>query len=149
LLDARVRDTVSAAGFWSARALAATTAETALVEPTEHGLATRLTQFWNSWQDLGNTPDQGAAAATVLQSASELATQIAGGYRALGTQWADGRQSAERTAAHINTAGSQTAQLNTEIREALGAGRSANELIDQRDSLVQTTARLAGAKGTL
>src|SRR5690606_38479652 len=28
-------------------------------------------------------------------------------------------------------------------------GRSANELIDRRDSLVQTTARLVGARGTL
>lgn len=149
LLDARVRDTASAAGFWSARALAATTAETALAEPTEHGLAGRLTQFWNSWQDLGNTPDQGAAAATVLQSAAELTAQIAGGYRAVATQWTDGRQSAERAVAQINTAATQIAQLNTEIRDALGAGRSANELIDQRDAFVQTTARLAGAKGTL
>ncbi|GAA2900277.1 flagellar hook-associated protein FlgK [Microbacterium esteraromaticum] len=149
LLDARVRDTAGAAGFWSARALAATTAETALAEPTEHGLAARLSQFWNAWQDLGNTPDQGAAAATVLQSASELATRIAGGYRAVATQWADARQSAERTVAQLNTAASQIAQLNTEIRDALGAGSSANELIDRRDALVQTTARLAGARGTL
>jgi len=149
LLDARVRDAAGAAGFWSARALAATTAETALAEPTEHGLSARLSQFWSAWQDLGNTPDQGAAAATVLQSASELATRIAGGYRAVATQWADARQSAERTVAQLNTAASQIAQLNTEIRDALGAGRSANELIDRRDALVQTTARLAGARGTL
>ncbi len=149
LLDARVRDTASAAGFWSARALAATTAETALAQPSAHGLSARLTQFWNSWQDLGNTPDQGAAAATVLQSAAELTAQIAGGYRAVATQWSDGRQSAERSVAQINTAASQIAQLNTEIRDALSAGRSANELIDQRDALVQTTARLTGARGTL
>ena len=149
LLDARVRDTAGAAGFWAARALAATTAETALAEPTEHGLATRLSQFWNAWQDLGNTPDQGAAAATVLQSASELATRIAGGYRAVATQWTDARQSAERTVTQLNTAASQIAQLNTDIRDALAAGRSANELIDRRDALVQTTARLAGARGTL
>lgn len=149
LLDARVRDTSAAAGFWSVRALAATTAEKALAEPSEHGLAARLTQFWNSWQDLGNAPEKGAAAAVVLQSATELSTRIAGGYRAVAAQWADARSSAERTVTQINAAAEQIADLNVEIRNALAAGRSANELIDSRDTLVQTVSRLSGARGTL
>ncbi|PJI53238.1 flagellar hook-associated protein FlgK, partial [Methylobacterium radiotolerans] len=33
LLDARVRDTLGASGYWATRALAATTAESALAEP--------------------------------------------------------------------------------------------------------------------
>ena len=149
LLDARVRDTAAAAGFWSVRALAATSAEKTLAEPSEHGLSARLTQFWNAWQDLGNAPDEGAAAAVVLQSATELSTRIAGGYRAVAAQWADARSSAERTITQINAAAEQIAELNGEIRDALAAGRSANELIDSRDTLVQTVSRLSGARGTL
>jgi flagellar hook-associated protein 1 FlgK len=149
LLDARVREASSSAGFWSARALAATTVEAALAEPTENGLAARLSKFWSGWQDLAITPDSGAAATVVLESAAQLSSQIAGGYRAVAAQWSDTRASAERTIVQVNEAATQIADLNAQIRDALSSGRSANELIDRRDGLVQTTSRLIGARGTL
>jgi len=149
LLDARVREASSSAGFWSARALAATTAEAAMSEPTEHGLAARLSKFWAGWQDLGIAPDSGAAASVVLESAAQLSAQIAGGYRSVATQWSDTRATAERTIAQVNATATQIADLNAEIRDALASGRSANEIIDRRDSLVQTVSRLVGARGTL
>lgn len=149
LLDARVRDTLGASGYWATRALAATTAEAALAEPTENGLAHRLTAFWAGWQDLANTPDSGAAASTILESAKELAAHISGGYRAVAAQWNDARGAAERTVSQVNAAADQIAVLNTEIRDALASGRSANELMDQRDVLAQDVARLAGATATV
>ncbi|HTN56066.1 MAG TPA: flagellar hook-associated protein FlgK, partial [Microbacterium sp.] len=149
LLDARVRESSSSAGFWSARALAATAAEAAMAEPGEHGLSARLSKFWTGWQDLGIAPDSGAAAAVVIESAAQLAAQIAGGYRSVAAQWTDTRIGAERTVAQLNATATQIADLNGEIRDALASGRSSNELIDRRDGLVQTTARLVGARGTL
>lgn len=149
LLDARVRSAVSGAGFWSARALAATTAETALNEPGEHGLSARLSAFWSAWQDLANTPDSGAAGSVVLETAAELAARLAGGYRAVAAQWSDGHASVEQSISRIDAAAEQVADLNIRIRDALASGRSANELIDRRDLLVQDLARLAGARGTL
>ncbi|WP_434019626.1 flagellar hook-associated protein FlgK [Microbacterium suwonense] len=118
-------------------------------EPGEHGLAARLSKFWVGWQDLAIAPDSGAAAAVVLESAAQLSAQIAGGYRSVATQWTDTRASADRAVVQVNAAATQIAELNAEIRNALAAGRSANELIDRRDSLVQVTARLVGARGTL
>jgi flagellar hook-associated protein 1 FlgK len=149
LLDARVRDSLSASGFWSTRAVTATTMEAALAEPTSDGLAARLTAFWSSWQDLANTPDSGAAAAVVLESAAEISAHIAGGYRAVATQWSGIRTSAERSVAQVNAAADQIADLNREIRDALASGRSANELIDQRSILAQNVARLAGGSATV
>ncbi|MFC7788682.1 flagellar hook-associated protein FlgK [Microbacterium sp. MAHUQ-60] len=149
LLDARVRESSSSAGYWSARALAATAAEATMAEPGEHGLSARLSRFWAGWQDLGIAPDSGAAAAVVFESAAQLAAQIAGGYRAMTTQWSDTRAGAERAVTQINATATQIAELNAEIRDALASGRSANELIDRRDGLVQTAARLVGARGTL
>jgi len=149
LLDARVRDTLSASGFWSTRAVAATTLEASLAEPTSDGLSARLTQFWSGWQDLGNTPDSGAAASVVLESAAELAAHISGGYRAVSAQWSGARASADRTVSQINGAADQIAVLNREIRDALASGRSANELIDQRSVLAQNVSRLAGARANI
>ena len=149
LLDARVRDTLASSGFWSTRAVAATTMEAALAEPTTDGLAARLSQFWSGWQDLANTPDSGAAASVVLETAAELASQISGGYKAVASQWSDARTAAERTVSQVNAAADQIADLNREIRDALASGRSANELIDQRSVLAQNMARLSGAKANI
>lgn len=149
VLDARVRDALGASGFWTVRAEAARTAEAGMAEPTEAGLAHRMSQFWAGWQDLANTPDSEAAAAVVLNSAEVLASQLAAGYTAAGSQWRDARAGAERTVTEINAAADQVAQLNREIRDAVGAGRSANELIDRRNGLVERLARTAGAQATV
>lgn len=149
LLDARVRDTLAASGFWSTRAVAATTLEASLAEPTSDGLSARLSQFWSGWQDLANTPDSGAAASVVLESAAELAAHISGGYRAVSAQWSDARTAAARTVSQVNSAADQIAVLNGEIRDALASGRSANELIDQRGVLAQNVARLTGARANI
>lgn len=149
LLDARVRDTLAASGFWSTRAVASTTLEASLAEPTADGLSARLGQFWSGWQDLAKSPDSGAAASVVLESAAELAAHIAGGYRTVASQWADARSAADRTVTQVNAAADQIAALNSGIRDALSAGRSANELIDQRSVLAQNVARLTGARSNI
>ncbi|GAA3649176.1 flagellar hook-associated protein FlgK [Microbacterium marinilacus] len=149
LLDSRVRDALGAAGFWSVRAQAARTAEATMAEPTEAGLAHRLSQFWADWQDLSNSPDAAAAAAVVLNDASALASQIAAGYAAASSQWSEARAGVERTVSEVNTAADQIAQLNREIRDALGAGRSANELIDRRAVLAERVSRQTGATASV
>nr|WP_274635999.1 flagellar hook-associated protein FlgK [Microbacterium bovistercoris] len=148
LLDARVRDTLAASGFWSTRAQAATTAEVALAEPTADGMAARLSAFWSGWQDLSNAPDSGAAAAVVLSSAQELAGRLAEGYRTVAGQWSDARTGVDRTVSQINSAADQIAALNRQIRDAVASGRTANELIDQRGVLAQNVARMAGARAS-
>jgi len=149
LRDARVRDTLAASGFWSTRAVATTTAETALAEPTSDGLAARLSAFWAGWQDLANTPDSGAAAAVVLDSAQELTVRLADGYRKVAAQWSQARATVDRTVSQINTAADQIADLNRQIRDAVASGRTANELVDQRGLLAQSVARMAGGRATV
>ncbi|WP_243230528.1 flagellar hook-associated protein FlgK [Microbacterium sp. CIAB417] len=149
LLDARVRDALASSGFWSSRAVAGATAEVALAEPTENGLASGLSRFWAGWQDLANTPDSAAAAGAVLQSAAQLTGQIAGGYRAVAAQWSDARSAADRTITQVNASADQIASLNRAIRDAQASGRSANELIDQRSVLAQNVARAVGGVSTI
>ncbi|MEU4016718.1 flagellar hook-associated protein FlgK [Microbacterium sp. NPDC028030] len=149
LLDARVRDALAASGYWSTRAVAATTIEASLAEPTENGLAARLSKFWSGWQDLANTPDSGAAASSILESAKELASHIAGGYRSVASKWSDAREAADRSVTQVNAAADQIAVLNGQIRDALASARSANELLDQRSVLAQTVSRMSGASATV
>lgn len=145
VLDARVRDTLAASGYWSTKANAAAAAESALAEPTTDGLADRLSRFWAGWQDLANTPDSPASAAVLLSSAEGLVARIADGYRDVAAQWSAARTSADRMVTQIHTAATEIAQLNGAIRESIGSGAPANELIDRRDLLAQNVARLSGA----
>ena len=149
VLDARVRDSMAAAGFTSVRALAATSAEATLAEPTDEGLAARLSAFWNGWQDLANTPTSGAAAAVVIESGRDITAQLANTYRAIAAQWTEMRAGVDRAVTEINTLAGQVADLNVQIRDGLAAGRSVNELLDQRSVLAQSLAYVAGATATV
>ncbi|MCR2813969.1 flagellar hook-associated protein FlgK [Microbacterium sp. zg.Y1090] len=149
VLDARVRDTLASSGYWSTKAIAALTAEAALAEPTENGIADRLSQFWAGWQDLSNSPDSTAAAAVVLTGAEALAARIADGYRAVAGQWSSARGSVDGMVAQINATAGEVAQLNASIRDAAASGGSLNELVDRRNLLAQTVSRLSGAVGTV
>lgn len=146
VLDARVRDALSTAGFWDARATAAARAESMLAEPTTAGLAANLNRFWSGWSDLANTPEP-AAAQVVLTNAQVLTGQIAAGYEAVAGQWTDLRGQVDRDIADVNAVAGQVATLNGQIREALQSGRNANELIDQRDVLAQQLSTAVGATG--
>lgn len=148
VLDARVRDNLSASGFWSARASAARQAESAMAEPTPDGLAANLNRFWAGWSDLANMPDA-ATAQVVLTGAEVLIGQIAAGYGAVASQWTDLRDQVDRLTADVNAIAGEVAALNMQIREALQSDRSANELIDQRAVLVQQLSSTVGAVGTL
>jgi flagellar hook-associated protein 1 FlgK len=148
VLDARVRDALSTSGFWSARASAASQAENTMAEPTKDGLAANLNRFWSGWSDLANTPDS-AAAQVVLTDAAVLIGQIAAGYQTIAGQWTDLRGQVDRDVADVNSAAGQVAALNGKIRDALNAGRNANELIDQRNVLAQKISTTVGATGVV
>lgn len=149
VLDARVRDTLAASGYWSTRAAASAAAEATLGEPTKDGIAHQLTEFWAAWQDLANAPDSTAAAATVITNAQTLAARIADGYRSVAGQWSDARAAADMTVSQINAAATEIAGLNGAIRDTLAAGGAPNELIDRRNLLAQNVARLSGATASV
>ena len=148
ILDARVRDALSASGFWTARAGAAGRAEAVMAEPTDDGLAANLDRFWSGWSDLANSPEP-AAAQVVLTDAQVLVGQIGAGYEAAARQWTDLRSQVDRDVAGVNATAGQIAGLNVQIREALQSGRSANELIDQRSVLAQQLSTAVGASAAL
>lgn len=146
ILDARVRDALATSGFWAVRAKAADNAEAVMAEPTSDGLAANLSRFWSGWSDLANTPTP-AAAEAVLTNANVVTGQIAAGYRSIAGQWSDLRGQVDRQVSDINAAATQIADLNGRIRETLQAGRTANELIDQRNTMAEKLATAVGAAG--
>ncbi|MBG6226299.1 flagellar hook-associated protein 1 FlgK [Arthrobacter sp. CAN_A2] len=144
-LEARVRITAGAAGYTAVRAQAFTALEDGLREPGANGVSASLQDFWAGWQEVSNQPEKDAPASTLLAAAGQLTSRIAAGYREVEAQWATARSSATNLVAEVNDAAAQVADLNRQIRSAVAAGASANELVDRRTTMTSTLAGLTGA----
>ncbi|WP_374008920.1 flagellar hook-associated protein FlgK [Leifsonia sp. LS-T14] len=143
-IDARVRSTTALSGYTNARADALASLEASLNEPGTNGLSAQLQKFWSAWGDVANQAGEQAPAGVLLGQAGSLVTQLQSGYRAVDDQWSALRTSVDGMVADLNTAATAVADLNGRIRSALASGQSANELMDRRDLLTTSIAKLAG-----
>ena len=50
--------------------------QTGLAEPSDHGIASQLSAFWNAWSDVANAPQSQAARQTLINSATTLANSF-------------------------------------------------------------------------
>ncbi|MEO6945006.1 MAG: flagellar hook-associated protein FlgK [Lacisediminihabitans sp.] len=143
-LDARARTASASSGYWDARSSAMSTLEGTLQEPGANGVSASLQKFWAAWSDLGNNAGKPAPAAVLLSQANALAAQVATGYQQVDQQWASQRAETEGNVTALNDAGKQIADLNARIRTTVASGAPANEMVDQRNVLAATVAKLAG-----
>ncbi len=143
-LDAGLRAATGSSAWAQTRATGLSAIEDGLHEPGKNGLSAQLDVFWSAWGDLAAHPDDAGAASSVIAAATTVATALATGSKALDTQWTTVRSTAATQVDQLNDAAEQVAGLNVQIRSALAAGGSANELQDQRDRLTQQIAGLAG-----
>ncbi|WP_062137901.1 flagellar hook-associated protein FlgK [Demequina aestuarii] len=147
-LDARLRTQTSQAAHTRSLATTFGRLETAVIEPSDTGLASGLNEFWDAWQDVANSPDNAATRTALLGSARTLVTQIGDTYRALESQWSQARAETDALVTEVNTAAESVAHLNQQIRGVLASGGSPNELMDHRDQLITTLSNLVGATAT-
>jgi flagellar hook-associated protein 1 FlgK len=146
-LDARVRTSAAASGYWTTRSGAMSELETSLNEPGANGVSAKLQAFWSGWHDLANNSSNPAVGGVLLQKAGTLTAQIAQGYQSASTQWAAARASTDQLVTQVNEEAAQVADLNGRIRSTMQAGGSVNELLDKRSTLATSLAKLVG--GTL
>jgi flagellar hook-associated protein 1 FlgK len=143
-LDARARTASASSGYWDVRSSAMATLEGTLQEPGSNGISASLQKFWASWSDMGNNAGKPAPAAVLIAQANALVAQVATGYQQIDAQWSSVRQETEGNVTALNDAGKQIADLNARIRTTVASGAPANEMIDQRNVLTATVAKLAG-----
>jgi len=122
--------------------------ESTFGEPSQTGLQAQMTSFWNSWQDLSNSPSDAGPASLVLEQAKTVAGTVNGFATQLTQQWAATRDQIDSTVADVNSLTAEVARLNGAIRSATLNGGAPNELSDQRDVLVLRIAEATGAVAT-
>ena len=141
-LDYQVRPQLSQLGYWEEGYEALTSVEAVMMEPGENGLNNMMDRFWDSWQELAKNPTSGAARAATVETAETLTSSFNNIASQLETLQTDLRVKTEFAVNDINSIASQVAALNEQIVPATGAGLNANDLMDQRDLLLDDLARL-------
>ena len=147
LVTARVRQERSTAEFMSVDAAAWDRLEVALGEPGDTGLTARLSGlggFWPSLQDLANNPDSTAARSQVLQAGAGITDTLGQIATNVAQAWTDQRGGLDLLVHEVNATAASIADLNRSIRDAAAGGSTPNELLDQRDALVQRLSELTG-----
>jgi flagellar hook-associated protein 1 FlgK len=118
--------------------------ELAFNEPSDTGIQSQLADFWSAWDDVANNPNDLSARSALLEKAETVTT----GFR----QVANSLDAVSQTAVNqlgndakeINNLGAGVAKLNQGIQTAINGGLQPNDLLDQRDLLLQKLSSMIG-----
>ncbi|MEW6243579.1 MAG: flagellar hook-associated protein FlgK [Bacillota bacterium] len=144
-LDFQARKAQAMLGQWQTREQILSEVEALINEPSEAGLRSVLDQFWESLQELANNPESRAVRTTVIKQAGSLAVAFRHHRQVLTELVSSINLSIEAKIGEINATARQLAAVNEQIQRAVVAGQSPNDLMDERDRLVEQLAKSAGA----
>ena len=135
-LDDAYRRQSSSLGMYES--LEQTLAEIEMVfgEPGDAGLSLMLNEFWDSWQELANSPESQTVRTLVRDKAQSLAQVLHQMDRSLVNQIQALDSEVEAYVNEINGMASAIADLNGKIVASESSGHEATDLRDQRDLLV-------------
>jgi flagellar hook-associated protein 1 FlgK len=119
--------------------------QTAFREPGDTGIQSLLSEVWDGWEDVANSPATDAARAQVIQRMETLVGGLQFSSASLQAQWDQTRDNLDVLVKDVNAAAATVADLNKAIRVAHQAGLPANDLADKRDVLIMKLADQVGA----
>lgn len=144
-LNKQYRSQLAESARWQLASEQAGQLETILGDTTTNGLLPLMDQFWSSWQQLSADPTNPSLRANVLQSGKDLATAFNQRSSQLLTTQFDQNRSLDAAVHEINSLAQQVADLNGKIIASQGMGLQPNDLLDQRDQMLDRLAELSGA----
>ena len=101
-----------------------------------------MNKFWSSWQDLADNPETSATRQAVIQSSQLIIDQLHTMSSEMAQAKFDIGVSLDTAIGDVNAIVSQIATLNVEISGAESAAGQANDMRDQRDTLIQNLSKL-------
>lgn len=147
--DGRYRDELAASQQWESFHGALQQVEATLAETSSDGILSHLDSFWAGWQALSNDPGN----MTLRQDLHIRAQTLAEGLNRRATALTDFMQDQDaliiQDVDEINLIAEQIASLNAEISQVLSIDEQPNDLLDERDRLLDRLSELAGAASNL
>lgn len=144
--DRQFRSETSKQQYWGTKEDNLSQIEEVLNEPSDNSLSNDMDQFWTAWSDLSKDPENAGARSVV----SERAQQLTDSFHNIAQQVSDLKDNTDTSIKvqinQINNYGQQITDLNNQIKLAEVHGDSPNDLIDQRDSLVDELSKIVNVK---
>jgi flagellar hook-associated protein 1 FlgK len=141
-VDLQLRTQLARHGYADARRDGLGQVELALREPSDPGLSTLLDRYWSAWHDVSVNPESMSARQALAESGAVLADGFRNLSGQLATITAQTGQNVTITTAELNDLGTNLASLNRSIWERLVHGDTPNDLMDERDALIDRLSEL-------
>ena len=135
LLAQQVRSSQSSYSSYNALATQAGQIDN-MLSSSNTGLTASLQSFVNALQTLSTSPSSTASRQALLSQAQALAQQINAYSSQIQTYGSQLEQQIGADVSQVNSISSGIAKLNTQIASDLAGGQTPNQLMDQRDNLV-------------
>jgi flagellar hook-associated protein 1 FlgK len=147
-LDVQLRAQTMLQGSAQAKQDGLSQVESVLNEPSDTGLSALLGQYWAAWQNVANSPEDTATRQALVEAASGLATGLNTLSSQLSTFQSQTAQSAQLTVGEINSDAADLTSLNVSIFNAVAGGNAPNDLMDQRDQILDKLSQLGNVSTT-
>ncbi|MBC8490968.1 MAG: flagellar hook-associated protein FlgK [Candidatus Marinimicrobia bacterium] len=146
LLDNQYREESSQLAQYEKQNEALTQIENIFNDPTDFGMASILSDFWNAWGDLANDPESYSARSQLRERAQILVDSFVSADDNLRLVETQLNEEYKTLVDKLNDLASQIAVLNKKIALAEGVGQNANDLRDQRDKKLDEMSEIADIK---
>jgi flagellar hook-associated protein 1 len=136
-LDLQVQTQTGLQGEWDARQQELGKIEAIFPEPSDSGLGNTISKFWDAWQDIAANPTSTAARSALTEQAQSLATELNRDSTQLGIVASGIDAQVKDKVQTINDLATQIATLNGQIQRVQVTGDNPNDLLDQREQLLE------------
>lgn len=149
VLDLRSRTEHARSGSNDTTAAVLSNVEDVFPEPSNTGLTEELNKFWNAWSGVANDPGNSAPRSVLLGAANTVANMLNSMSGSLKNIASSTQLSLSNTVTDVNSAAVQLDTLNRQIAVGTASGQDVNNLLDQRDVLIDKLSTDVGATYSL
>ena len=142
-IDVQFRQQVASLGQWEARGDQLGRVNEVIAEPSDTGLASALQRFWSSWHGLSLNPESASAREAVRSTAETLTSTFHTITNQLTQAQAESGAKITDQVARVNQLAGQVTTLNQQIAKIVIMGQQPNDLIDERDRLIDDIGKMA------
>ncbi len=142
LIDGLIQNETMTSGYWESRRDMLDQAELILNEPADSNIRTSFDSFWTALENLANDATSMSARSDLLQQALSMTAQIRSDYSREQALRTDANQRIINYVTDINKIAVQIAGLNDQIGKISALGDNPNDLMDQRDQLVENLSKM-------
>lgn len=145
-VDLQLRNETSKQQYWTNRETNLTSIQSAMNEASSSGsgsgLSSDMNSFWSAWSDLSSDPQNSGSRAVVQETAVTLTDTFHSIYNQLKTEQSNIDTDIQDQVGQINTYAKQIAALTQQIQEAQSTGDNPNDLMDNRDNLIDNLSKI-------